>query len=463
MLLEPLYLWLLNRISRVTSHLGRTARALIVFGCFLIIGIIFSLYPRTTHDDRRMAIISLIVLTVIFAWTEGEMKPVRWNKPIALSIELFAVLMIVIRLIHPVGQGYMIYALDILILFPMLYTVLLNRRNQTRFTDLLTCAVVVAGLICFVLSILLALSGKDYVYHDRVYGITTNPNYYGIVGLSLVMASLYNIVRERDNLCWELIMSVSVGIGVSMILSSVSRTAMLAAIGCFAVFIIYAVRALRSGSDRKETAASSGMKRLLTSIAVALLMILSVFAAQKAQTAVYFPAQSGDIIHIAVGQAVYAEDGVEDADDESQSIIKDRWSTEYGINTFSSGRFSTWRFFILNMNMLGHDYDAEKESGMLSTLKVTKTHNNIIDYAFRFGVPVGLVYSFYYILILIGAAKMAFRKRHFTAMDMWVVMTVAAYAVYAMIEVATLPFTRYQPCLFFLSAAPLMGKVMSKE
>lgn len=461
MIFESIYLRVLNRISRLTGKIDIRARALIVFLCFAAVGWTFSLDPKSVYDARRMVIISLLVMVVTFACAEGELKSVRWNIPSALMIELFGLSMIIIRPIHSVGQGYMVFAFDILILFPMLYTVLLNKIDKTKYFDLMSYAVVVTGILCFALSIILAQGGEIYVVDGRVAGAAKNPNYYGMVGLALTMSGIYFIANEHKHIFWKVIAAVSAGIGLSMIIVSVSRTALLSAASCFVVFIVFAVRKIKTPSDNND---HSFVKKLPLSALFVLLIILSAAAAVMLQQTVFSDTQktdkktSGSVPIISIGYEAYAEDGNGDMPEEPQTTIKDRLSTDTDLNSFSSGRIVLWKIYIERFNLTGNDYDAEVKTGIFSHIRESRAHNNFIDYSFRFGIPAGLLYTLFYISVLINAVRTAFLSKRFTACDMWVVMAAIVYALYAVFEISTLPFTRYMPCLFFLSAATLMGK-----
>ena len=440
-----------------------------VFICFMIIGVVFSLFPSSVYDGRRMVLISLVVLLLTIALAEGEIERVRWNKPAMLSIELFALSMIIVKPIHPVGQGYIVFAFDVLILFPMLYTVLINRAEQTQIIDMLSYAVVISGIACFVFSMILAQGEGNYVVNGRVMGAVKNPNYYGMTGLAMVISGIYNFARKNNNMYWDVITAVSAGIGISMMLVSVSRTAILSALLCTAVFILFIIRVAGGRSGRNEDSVLPVRNRLLVSAVIVLILIISAVGALKLQQSVFSVAQSDDGIRLAsiqpaivLPEAVYAEDGTEDATEDNQTI-GGRFSGGTDINTFSSGRIGIWKRYIEYFNITGNDLDTARKRGIFEGLTEYRAHNNIIDYAFRFGIPAGVLYAVFYIAFVIKAAKMAFGKRHFSACELWVVMTATVYALYAMVEISTLPFTRYMPCLFFLSAAPLMAERADEE
>ena len=469
MIFGPINLRVLNVISRMTNNIGSRARMLISFSCFLFIGLVFSLFPRSVYDERRMALISVLTVVLTAMCAGGEIKPVRWNKLPVLALELFALNMIIIRLIHPVGQGYMVYAVDILFLFPMLYTALLNRKDQTWFIDLMSYAVTISGTICFAYSLIIAGDDGEYLFIGRVMGVVKNPNYYGMIGLALVISGLYNIARDHDNTFWKVMASISTGIGISMIVASVSRTAMLAMVACAAAFFIFTVRADQEALRHKESPLHPGRKWLLVALAIVLVVAISAFAAVRLHKMIFAIPQNGDTMgalsncSVSVITEVYAEDGVNEQPEETQAGIEGRFSTSTDIDTFSSGRISIWKRYSEHFNFTGNDFDAAKESGMFDDLNESRAHNNIIDYTFRFGIPAGLLYSVFYIAVIIISLIKAFGRKRFTACDLWVVMIAAAYVIYGMIEISTLPFTRYMPCLFFLSIAPLMAEPPAEE
>ena len=450
---------MLNKMSGATSQMGTKARSLIVLVCCMIVGAIFSFDPQSIYDTRRMIVLSLVTLVITVMYADGEIRPAKWNKLIILSIELFALLMIVIRALHPVGQGYLIYAFDILIVFPVLYTAVLKTSKYVHFIDLLTCAILLSGVACYIAGLFLAHGENERVFFGRIAGVAENPNYYGMIGLVMVMSGLYIMVRRHTNLALTTLIAVCIGIGISMTMAAISRTAMLASLGCAAVFVIYMIRWIKKARSVESRYSRSLSKDLIMFVLFVLVVALSAIGSLKMQQIVYLEKQIDNNVSKSIGtivQIAYAEDGLKEQDEEDLDAIKNRFSVDTDLNSFSSGRLVIWQMYLERLNFLGNDYEAISEDGDFAMMRESRAHNNMLDYAFRFGIPAGLLYCVFYIAILIRAASMAFRKKTFDACDMWVVMTVAAYALYAMIEIATLPFTRYIPCLFFLSAAPLM-------
>lgn len=465
MIFEAVNLWLLNRVLKVTTKAGFRVRNAIAFACFLSISLVFSLSPRSVKDGTRMEVISLLVLILTVMLAGKDVKPVRWSILPAFTIELFALSIIIIRPIHPVGEGYLIFAFDILLLFPMLYIATQNRAVQKAYLDMLTSAIITSGIICFVYSTILALGEGKYVYYGRVAGATGNPNYYGMVGLALVMASLYGIARRHRSIMWEIVAAISIGIGISMMLASVSRAAMLSALACFFAFLLYVIRTMTNSSNDSTESDPTRRKRMLKYCVAALLMIISAVGALTLHQRVYFSGQDADesAFSIPLAAEVYADDKESDQEKDTQASLSDRLTTDTDLDEFSSGRIGIWQLYIEYFNLTGNDYDAENKTGSFAQMSESRAHNNFIDYAYRFGLPAGLLYAVFLITIAFKTVGIMFRGKRFTSCDLWVVMSFAAYSVYAMVEISTLPFTRYIPCIFFLSAAPLLTKKEERQ
>ena len=465
MLFETLNLKILNILGKATLRIGEKARSLVTFMCCIIISSIFSLDPQNALDNRRMAIVSLIVLVAIAVSAKGEIKPVRWNKLPVLTIELFAMAMLAVRPIHPIGEGYIIFAVDILILFPMLYTVMAESGRGAHFIGLMTYAIITMGIICFAMSLFLALGDGNYVLDGRVMGVVRNPNYYGTIGLALSIASIYNIIKKHTHYAWKMLSAISAGVGTSMILASVSRTALLSLIECFFVFFIFSLKNLKGHANHDEGASFRRRTHQLLYPVLVILMIVSVLSAFRLQQMVFFGENNDDmgntfVQNVSIIPEVYADDeevnGTEGEKPEEQNTVSGRLFSNTDLDSFSSGRINLWKLYSNYFNINGNDYDTIKHQDQFYWLIETRAHNNIIDYIFRFGIPAGMLYSIFFIYILFKAMIMTFSQRYNTPEEMWVVMMVVIYAVYSMIEIASLPFTRYTPCLFFLSAASIV-------
>ena len=151
----------------------------------------------------------------------------------------------------------------------------------------------------------------------------------------------------------------------------------------------------------------------------------------------------------------------EEATEEEVAPISSRLQGTEDIDSFSSRRTVIWRAYLPHMNALGNDYREFKK--MHPELKETRAHNNFIDYAFRCGIPVAAIYLIFYIAIGTKALlRIRTSKKQLSVWFLAITIT-GIYALYSMVEIATLAFIRVIPCLFFLTIAPLMGEKQSEN
>lgn len=447
--MQKLYILLFNGIYRITGKIDERVRNAVVFLCCLLLTFIYFLWTGSLDASPGNIMIAGSAITAVLTIfsIKRPLAELRKNCLTYYSMVLFGVGILLIGQLHKVGDGYVMYALDLIFLFPALYFIWSNRGDHGTLYKMIAAGILLAGIISFMYCFYLASKGKLVIEYGRVTGFKRNANFLGMMGVAVMIGSIYLLLLLNHNWFTVLISSAGIGISLTYTLLSVTRTAMLTEIGCGIVYFAFLLKMVRCGSIRK--------KRAVSVIAV---MILT------AAATTYFGMQLDDIHYDAVSAMNSVEETAEDSvspvqqdssvKSEELNTFTERNDTSAGINSYSSGRINIWRIYAENITPFGMPLSNISEE--LSEASEIRAHNNILEYCYRCGYLVGSLYVIFYIAAAVIGLKMLFSRRYDRPEDAFLIMVIGGYSVYAMLEISTLPFMRVIPCLFFLTIAPII-------
>jgi len=443
-----------NYIYRLTKELSENVRnAGLLFCCFLLMDrFYFYIVPMHRTAGNLMVYGSLLISIMTVLSINLELKPVKVNRFAYYSMIIFGIGSLIIGFIHPVGDGYVMYALDLALLFPAFYFVWINRGDHETLFKTISFVIMTYSLIGFLICINLAFKGELYIENGRICGFKEDPNLFAMLGVLSVIAGIYLLMEYSDRLLYWILSPICVGIGTVFIVLPVSRTAILALGTDFLVFMIFAIKNRKSGGKPVP-----GMwKKLLLSFLLMLIVLIIGLSLDNWNLRVLEEKNKVQAEQSATREEAVSTEAPPVAAEETKSV-SERWDTENGVNAFSSGRIDIWKVYIRNFSWLGGDLKSIEPE--LEGLLETRAHNNIIDYLFRYGYIVGSFYIVFYISVGISGLIILFSKRYNRPRDCFLVMVIGTYSLNALIEIATLPFSRCIPCLFFLTLAPVMEKL----
>ena len=462
MIVNRFLIGFLNVIYGITGHIDRRIRNGMIFICFLGFAVMFCLFPKPGSDNTRMIIGTVLTVMLAIFSADRKIETARWSKTKIIPVVLFGISILIIRLIHPVGEGYELFAADLILVFPVLYIACINKEKQETMFDLLAAAFLLAGIAAFAYSVLLAFKGQYEIVDGRAAGGAKNPNYLGTIGFMILFSCEYIMIRNRMRLRYLLIFAAGAGVGVSMTLVSVSRAAILSSIISFIFLLVF----LMKTEKKSDKGALKNPSWLILAIAIAVIAaFIGVAVPSKQMNSI---SEGANELHLAAAD-VSVLWGLNDSfslsnlESDPMDSLKQRVSGSDDVSVLSSGRTDIWKKYIRYFNMTGNDYDAmvsemsEQDNDADDAIDI-RAHNNIIDYTFRLGIPVGLIYTFWFIGLIVSAVVMLFSDRFTGAKWYWLSVITAVYILYSMVEISTLPFVRCIPALFFLSAGPIMGK-----
>ena len=451
--MQKLYIFTFNTIYKVTRHLSEDIRNLVLFLCCLMLMWVYFFSGRSVMAGETQIYCSVITAIIILSSINKETERIEWNSFVYYPMVLFGIGIILIGQFHSIGDGYLMYALGLTILFPALYFVWANRGDCEILYKMMALAILLLGIASFVYCFYLADKGVIPIGGDnRVFGIRSNPNTFARLGVIILLSGIYLAWEYIDHRVMAVIFSSGIGIGLSYILLSISRTAFITAVMFFLILLVFAFKAsLVKDRDRLVT--------LVLLIAVSGLILFAGMHLDDINKRVMEKAmQDGaaaptamivEDVRLGIVEVAYAED-------DGQADMTDRLNPAGDINTYSSGRIERWVVYIQNFSFLGKPYSELEQ--YFGTEPILYAHNNIIEYIFRCGYIVGGIYVLFYIAQGITGLKILFSRKNASARDFFVVAVVGMYSVLAMLDVETLAFGGCFPCIYFLSIAPVVTK-----
>jgi O-antigen ligase len=348
----------------------------------------------------------MIVIIVFSAKTRG--RRVDINIPFLLCYYVSAIGIIISSLFHELGQGFRPFGYYLLLL-PLLLFVWEKRHDGEKFRIFVLRAIVIGGLAYIIICVFSTLIGlAPFDFSVRYSGITTNPNSLGLIMAGIILGcfalAYLNLIRS-----WKLIIYMTMVFAFSILLATRSRTSLIAVI-CMAVafFLIKYNRDKNAHSSR-----------------ISAIKIISLFMIIIAVVAVSDILLNTGLLRINV---------------ENNSI-----------DSLSSGRISLWLYCLSMLSIIGHDPQA-----LIDATGLNSAHNIPLDFAFRFGIIVGIAYLCVELMALTNAIRIVFRKKITDASLMFVSLSAIAYFVVSMLEISIMPFEYAVSFCFFIGLGPLM-------
>ena len=137
MVLQKAYIACLNFIyDRKIRYIRKKTRRTVLWTVFLVLSLYFILLFSNVFyrgvlftNNQREIFMSVLLLTATVFSMDGELKPVAWNKWVALLTILGGAGLIFIRILHPIGDGYLIFGVMLLTVYPAFYLVWNGRKR----------------------------------------------------------------------------------------------------------------------------------------------------------------------------------------------------------------------------------------------------------------------------------------------------------------------------------------------
>lgn len=446
LLLQNLFILFLTPLSRITGRLSERSRAICIqIVCILFPTLFLYLYTWGNYPDLIIKSLStaahrhyvgcfLLFLLIVFSINRTPQR-VKWNKWIIYPMVICGLWMTVISFIHQVGDGYRIFALMLIIGYPCLYFVWINRGDYEKLFDPFARALSFICLIVFVYCFHIALKGNFLFLYNRCAAMTIHPNLFCFIGMFGSCGALYMLTTKELSWIKYIFYSIVLGSGYAIVLMGESRTSFVACVVCFLVSLLFYYRYCE-----KSILVRRAVKLFITIDLVIIMIIMSHVCIDIQKT------------------VELQETGTPVATEQitPNTSIVDRLTVESGdtADSYSSGRIRIWKAYAQFFNLTGNDI-THADWDILTPNGEKKAHNNFIEMSYRFGVPLGILFIIIEIIACLKALQFLFwnHKRHLYLL--MPIMFVAIFLFMSMLDVATLPFQRDAPCYFYIAIIPM--------
>ena len=425
--LQRLYIAILNPLfSRYISKMDEKVRETylkFIFYCFQIYFILYfsKAFKKIlfSFSQRELFGTFLFVLAIVFSM-KGPLQPIRWKKRIFIPMFLGAVGLIVTGLMHPIGSGYLMFGIELLLILPCFYFVWNNRKDYETLFDIVATSNMEIGSLYFLYCVTIFREDMFITNGERFQGSIKDPNLYSLVGMAMVCSALYMMYRKRRNKHYIAFCITTIIMGMAIIVLGQSRSALMTVVGATLIVLIFTVKNRKGLSKVPGTA--------IKALVICMALMLCISAATKITMA----------------------EGEDSTDVAADNGFMERFSPEgKDLNTFTSGRAEIWVNYAEKLNMTGNDFSKTDWTEMTGDT-VVHAHNNFLEYGYRCGIPVATMFILLELFAGLITLKYMFSCKWNRDCFLYAIIFMFMYAVMSMLDIATIPMERYAPFAFYL-------------
>ena len=421
-LLQSVYMLILNFIfDKFTSKINEESRNKIILGTIIFYAAFIIVSGSSKITGARVGrldaalVFTIVILMVIVLSVNGKLIKKQCNTQFCSFYFLTGILMLISCILNETKLVHEIYALQWLLLFPMLYFVWNNREDYSVLYTLIAKGFSYTGIIYFVL-LLIAFPKSAHEVSGAYIGTTTNPNILGLIGCSIAISSLYLYMVQKKHI----LPLVTLCAGLGLAVMGESRTSLLAICFSALICIIYSTYYF----IKKKYV----HKNLFVKIIVGLIVVL---------ISIPIFNMAFDFMQIAFAKS---------------SNIFEKFRYAGDLNAFSTGRINLWQYCIENATFFGNDvgttipYNGTNYAG---------AHNSIVEMIYRYGILAGITYTITMALMVIYGIKISINSDYKTGV--FLMCIIPAYFVVSMLEVVFLPYNVGVGMIMIFALCPLFG------
>lgn len=463
----------------------------------------------------------LIVLTVLFGLfiifsNDRQIEKPKYNK---LLVYLVLILVIGILLRYAIigtdigtdinridDTLFLLTVFYIVFILPFVYIVWNNRKDYETFFDRLAFVTTILGVLYFINLFFLANKGNLVIYKNGT--LMASINYstrLGIYCSSFAGSSLYLLYRYKNNIIITIFECFSLATSITMLWWTVCRTALLALILSLFSFFIFSIKDINKNNYKEK------IKNGLCLIALTSIFLFASFSLKTYLYDTQIKIGKTEITSQATFNNKYSygkkvtsnknntnktneekndisvsnnDNNVNKADEIKTDAIINNNETNKDINNtinngadtnnnnidntnetsnnqiisskenntgyyfFQSSRIQIWQSYIDEFNILGNHGTAQKLT----------PHNAIVEFTYKFGIPLGIVYSLLLFIIGFIAMKMMIKKKTKNDYYLFSIINVLVFAMSACFDHASNIFVAYTSLCFCLTIIPFFNK-----
>ena len=431
-IIQSSYVELMNCIyNRITSRIPARTREILVLAIFVILAFYFvvfrskNLYPTLLNEQDICQFFGgcMLMLAAIFSMRQ-EIKTVQWRTSLVVPYLLFALGLVAIGLMHPIGGGYGFFGLMLLTVYPCLYLVWNNRNDYEALFDKIAMAFMIAGTVYFIWYAYVDFENIEAVYGGRHEGGLYNANFLSFLGVSVCCSALYYLYRSLTITGKKPVIAISysliaIVLGTIMIAKGGSRTAILILLANILVTVYFLLKraAINQANNRQVRKRSRLPVVIIAVIILAAILVVGIKYDLSFLSRFDFSNQNAD--------------------------------------QFSSGRLCIWKNYAQNLTLLGHDMTSVDWDTLMGGMDTRHAHNNFLDYSYRSGIVVGVCCIALQLVAGIITLICMFKRKRNRGYEVFVTLFSVQYLLLSLIDIATLPMTNYGAFYFYICIAPL--------
>lgn len=337
------------------------------------------LYAGRTSIPLLIASISLVAMSgwILFKNKEANIFSIKKILPLIVLGIIFGVYGLIF-----VVPTYILYAFIFLFQIP-LFVLSIDKETLHRIFS-----VFAKWYILFYCIYLLGALALQPIGEGQYCGILVNPNLWGeCVGTSVII--ILFMLEETKKRNYIIFLYALMGITLTNVFFSRSRTTLLAVV---AVLIVYAIYNLK---ERKQI-----LKKFLCIALACVILLPTTFGILNYMT----PNTSAfifDKLDISMGN--HSSNG-EDNDKLGFGSVISSSADRYlkGLNdndSFSSGRTDIWKIYISKIEMVGHEPDDLVVTVYDEIEYKTNAHNTFLQVAYYGGIPAFIIFAIHILMI----------------------------------------------------------------
>ena len=458
MIVEKLYIPILNFIYKYTSGLSQRTRSILMYGCLIIIIVStyfyqakrFFLYDYPAMLNSFIGTCAFIGFLIVSIDRKIEMVKIRsWLMYVLM---LCGIVIMVSGIHHYIGYSYILMGLFMTFLMPPFIIVWCYRRD---FDTLFRCTAII-GVLCFIcyyfVNMICAPAGMDDTFWGRYGGIAADPN--GVAKSAVVscVCGIYLLITWTGRKKIWMIPIISASIG--MILMTVSRANMIA-LGCILIWgMICGIKYCYHYRERI----------LIKRIALYVLFLVVLIPVFLSGLQLKNVLEKETIKTVSETQVVTSVDSTESSSSSIQvdKVIGQRMqqgkTTDNGmdLNAVSSGRLEIWQYCIKQNSLLGNDIENKPIIVSDTSRPIYHAHNTVLELLLRSGVFAGGLFFLLELYCAYWILRCVFSRRINTSYELFAVMAITAFGIASLFDIVVLPFAKQTVAMFYLSLPCVM-------
>ena len=456
-ILQSLFIAVLTPVAKFTCKINSRIRSICIHITCLLFPLYFfffyvylkhhELFPHFLryHNGRHVLGCALLLLLILFS-LDRVPKKVKWNKWIMYPMLISGIWMMAISFVHPVGDGYRAFALMLIIAYPCLFFVWNNRGDYDNLFTPLSRAVALIGVLYFASCFALAANGDMTILNGRCEGQLHDANLFSMIGATAACGALYLLVKDRLSTWGFIFYSIALGTGLAITLMGQSR---ISAMVCFINILIALFFYIRYSEKSKCVV-------VLLKIICVIFFVFNMWMLSSLCIDVQKSAEP-QVNAVATTVETEQETTTPPAEETQSTTVFERFFVDKNatLDTYTAGRYHIWKGYAQFLNLTGNDF-SKSDWNALTLMTVKHAHNNFLEMAYRFGVPLGIIFLLIEVFACIKALQYLFLNRQKMIVLLFPIMFTVMFLFESMFDIATLPFERDAPFYFYIALVPMV-------